>query len=433
MRRPESGPTPTTSVLRNGLRVVITPMPSERSFGVTLAVRAGSIYDPPAAPGLAHFLEHLIFKSTADFTRHELAAAMQRCGNRFDPSTNKETISLAAAVPAGRIDDALDVIASVAQRPRFDRNDVETERRVVLEELRDWQEDPSKQIEVLTDKTLWGAHPLGRDIGGTRSSLRDIARHQVRRHHRRYFHPRNAVLSVAGPASATEMIALARRHFGTWRPAAGAASPRRPSLARYAPSLPQSRRSRIVRRANSQQVWFAVSTTTPSYADGYEAVLRAQLTQVLVGDGDGSRLWDGLREKLGLAYDVYATQDFYPDVGVMSAMAAVGRNRATTAVREMRRILEGTRRGFSRDEFERGRDALAAQIDLVADWTTATAGRYAELALFDQPLVTPSREIEMLAAVRLREFNRFVKDRIRWESPAVCAIGEGRGLEAVRV
>jgi len=143
-------------------------------------------------------------------------------------------------------------------------------------------------------------------------------------------------------------------------------------------------------------------------------------------------LWDGLREKLGLAYDVYATQDFYADIGVMSAMAAVGRGRAGMAVREMRRILDGTRRGFSHEEFDRGKQALSAQIDLVADWTAVNAGRYAELTLFDQELVTPAREIDMLDAVRLREFNRFYKERIRWESSAVCAIGEGPALEAVR-
>jgi len=432
MQRPATHPTPTPFALRNGLRVVATTMPNERSFTVALALRAGSIFDPPKAPGLAHFLEHLIFKSTEDYSRAELAAAMQKCGNRFDPATNKEIISISGTVPARKSEDALQVIASVAQRPRFDAEDFETERHVVLEELRDWEEDPSKRIELLTDKTLWGAHPLGRDVGGTRASVREMTRSQVRRFYRRYFHPRNAVLSLAGPMGAREMLDMARRQFGGWRPSPIAALPRRPALSSFEPAFRQGRRSRVVRRSNSPQVWLAVSTTTPSYPDGYDALIRAQLAQVMIGDGDGSRLWDGLREKLGLAYDVYATQDFYADIGVMSAMAAVGRGRAGMAVREMRRILDGTRRGFSHEEFDRGKQALSAQIDLVADWTAVNAGRYAELTLFDQELVTPAREIDMLDAVRLREFNRFYKERIRWESSAVCAIGEGPALEAVR-
>jgi|GEM_PF-1289783 len=432
MHAPAVHPKPTAHTLRNGLRVVATPMPNERSFTIALALRAGSIYDPTKAPGLAHFLEHLVFKSTEDYSRHELAAAMQKCGNRFDPATNKEVISISGTVPARKADDALHIIASVSQRPRFDADDLETERRVVLEELRDWEEDPSKRIELLTDRTLWGRHPLGRDVGGTRASIREMKRAQVRRYYRRYFHPHNAVLSLAGPIGARDMLDMARRHFGRWQPSAIAAMPRRPVLSSFEPAFRQGRRSRVVRRSNSPQVWLAVSTTTPSYPDGYESVIRAQLAQVMIGDGDGSRLWDGLREKLGLAYDVYATQDFYADIGVMSAMAAVGRGRAGLAVREMRRILDGTRRGFSHEEFDRGKQALAAQIDLVADWTTLNAGRYAELTLFDQELVTPAREIAMLDAVRLGEFNRFYKERIRWESSAVCAIGEGAALEAVR-
>ncbi|MBC5806633.1 MAG: hypothetical protein DLM53_04740 [Candidatus Eremiobacter antarcticus] len=430
-KRPMSDPHMQT--LRNGLRVICTSMPHARSLSFTLAVRAGSVYDPPKSIGLAHFLEHLIFKSTHDFSRQELAATMQRCGNRFDPTTNKEIISIAGTVPMRKTEDALELVASVSQRPLFNRDDVETERQVVLEELRDWEVDPSKRIEALTDATMWGTHPLGRDTGGTRSSVRDITRAQVRRYHARYFHPRNAVLSLAGPMTAADMRSAANRHFGGWRAAPQAGFPRRPHAASQIPVLAQGRRSKVLRRADTQQVWFSVSTTTPSYPDGYAAVLQAQLAQVLIGDGDGSRLWDGLRERLGLAYEVYATLDFYSDVGVMSAMAAVGRSRAASAVRETKRILEDTvSRGFSREEVARGKDALAAQIDLVAEWNAANAARYAELALFDQELVTPAEELTMLSRIGAREFNAFLRSKLRWDDATLCAIGEGPALAVVR-
>jgi predicted Zn-dependent peptidase len=422
---------PKLAQLRNGLRVVATHMPESRTLSISLALRAGSIYDPKGADGLAHFLEHLIFKSTMDYTRQELGAAMQRCGNRFDPSTNKELISISGTVPVAKADIALDLLGSVVCRPRFDAADMETERRVVLEELRDWEDDPSKRIEVLTDATLWGAHPLGRDVGGTRATVRAITRAQVRRFHRRLFHPRNAVLSVAGPLSAKEMHAAVRRHFGGWHPAPGAMIPRAPAVVPSQPSMRRGRRSKVLRRAHTQQVWFSVSTTTPSYPDGYGAVLRTQLLQGMIGDGDGSRLWDGLRERLGLAYEVYATQDFYAGVGVMSAMAAVGRGRARVALREMQRILEDTSHGFSAEEFDRGRESFASQITLYSEWNAEIARRYAELALFDQPLVTPAQELDMLARLRASEFNDFVKANVHWDAGSVCAIGEGPALESI--
>lgn len=407
-------------------------MPNARSLSFTLAVQAGSVYDPPNANGLAHFLEHLIFKSTSDYSRHELAAAMQRCGNRFDPATSKEAIAISGTVPVRKADDALDLVASVSQRPRFDAEDIETERLVVLEELRDWEDDPSKRIEVLADAALWGAHPLGRDTGGRRSTVREITRNQVRRFHQRYFHPRNAVLSMAGAMSERDMLSLARRHFGAWRGASGAASPKRQPIAAIAPAGLQRRRSKVLRRSDTSQVWFSASTTTPSYPAGYASVLSTQLAQVLIGDGDGSRLWDGMRERMGLAYEVYATLDFYAEVGVMSAMAAVGRGRAGLAVREMKRLLEDTSYGFSTDEFVRGKEALAAQIELSADWPSANASRFAELSLIGQPLVTPAQELAMLDSIRVAQFNDFVREHIRWDSAAVCAIGEGPALDAIR-
>lgn len=431
MRRPRNQ-NPTTHTLQNGLRVVTTPMRNAGSLSFTLAIRAGSLYDPPQRAGLAHFLEHLIFKSTRDFSRQQIAATMQRCGNRFDPTTSKEMISIAGTVPMGKVDAAMALVASVAQRPLFDRHDLETERQVVLEELRDWEVDPSKWIEVLTDQTLWGSHPLGRDTGGTRASVREITRDHVSRFHRKFFHPANAVLSLAGPLGADDMIASANAHFGAWRAMPGAAFPKRPPHVTSSPSAPQGRRSRMLRRADTQQVWFSLSTTTPSYPDGHRAMLSTALAQVLVGDGDGSRLWDGLRERLGLAYEVYATLDFYAEIGVMSAKAAVGRTRAATAVKETKRILADTvARGFSKDEVERGKDALAAQIELVAEWNAANAARYAELALFDQELQTPAQELRTLRTIGARDFNAFVAKHLRWDQAAVCAIGEAPALAAI--
>jgi len=431
MPRPTTNPAPGAFRLRNGLRVVAASMPSASSLSFTLAIRAGSVHDPSNANGLAHFLEHLVFKSTLDYSRHELAAAMQRCGNRFDPATSKEAIAISGTVPVRKADDALHLVASVSQRPRFDPDDIETERLVVLEELRDWEDDPSKRIEVLADAALWGRHPLGRDTGGRRSTVREITRAQVRRFHRKYFHPRNAVLSMAGAMSERDMLALARRHFGGWQAAPSAALPKRHPIAAVAPAGVQRRRSKVLRRSDTSQVWFSASTTTPSYPEGYTSVLSTQLAQVLIGDGDGSRLWDGMRERMGLAYEVYATLDFYAEVGVMSAMAAVGRGRAGLAVREMKRLLEETSQGFSTDEFSRGKEALAAQIELGADWPSANAARFAELALIDQPLVTPSEELALLDSVRVTQFNDFVRENIRWDSAAVCAIGEGPGIDAV--
>lgn len=430
-RQPD--PMPALARLSNGLRVVATPMPNARSLSIALAVHAGSVYDPPTAPGLAHFLEHLIFKSTEDFTRNEIAATMQRCGNRFDPTTSKEIVSIAGTVPMRKADDALRLIASVSQRPRFDAEDLETERQVVIEELRDCDVDPSKRIETLADEAIWGKHPMGRDTGGSPASVREINREQIRNYHRRYFHPDNAVLSLAGPLSTDEMMALADRYFGDWRRTAHSRIPRRPATWTGIFDVRHSRRSKVLRRANSQQVWFSISTATPSYPDGYGAVIKTQLAQTLIGDGDGSRLWDGLRERLGLAYDVYATLDFYSQVGVMSAMAAVGRGRAALAMRETKAILADTvERGFSREEVARGKDALGAQIDLTAEWNAFNAARYAELALFDQQLVTPSEELRRLGRIGAREFNAFLRERLRWDSAAVCAIGAGPALAVVR-
>jgi predicted Zn-dependent peptidase len=107
------------------------------------------------------------------------------------------------------------------------------------------------------------------------------------------------------------------------------------------------------------------------------------------------------------------------------------RGRARIALREMQRILEDTRHGFSAEEFDRGRESFASQITLYSEWNAEIARRYAELALFDQPLVTPKQELDMLARLRASEFNDFVKANVHWDAGSVCAIGEGPALESI--
>ncbi len=428
MRRPRRNHDPRNARAENGLAHGHDPHESCRQSELHARDPCRFALRPAASAGLAHFLEHLIFKSTRDFSRHQIAATMQRCGNRFDPTTSKEMISIAGTVRWAKWTRRFPSSRASRSDRSLTRHDLETERQVVLEELRDWEVDPSKWIEVLTDQTLWGSHPLGRDTGGTRASVRDISREHVRRFHRKFFHPANAVLSLAGPMSADEMIASANKHFGSWRAAPGAAFPKRPPNVTRLPAAPQGRRSRMLRRADTQQVWFSLSTTTPSYP---KATARAhtQLAQVLVGDGDGSRLWDGLRERLGLAYEVYATLDFYADIGVMSAKAAVGRTRAAHGAQgdqahSCRHGRSGLHEGRSRPRQRR----VAAQIELIAEWNAANAARYAELALLDQELATPNEELAMLSTIGAREFNAFFRERCAGIKPAVCAIGEASGL-----
>src|SRR6188508_3093738 len=187
------------SVLRNGLRVVTTHMPSARSVAVGLFVGVGSRHEDAPHAGLSHFLEHLVFKGTGGYPEPgELSEAIEGCGGAVNASTDRELTVYSAKVPAAAMQRGLEVVSELVLRPLLRKRDLTAEKPVIVDEIRMYQDSPGDHIFTLFDETLFGDHALGREIAGTPRSVRRASHEGVVGHWGRWYQPRHLVLAAAG-------------------------------------------------------------------------------------------------------------------------------------------------------------------------------------------------------------------------------------------
>src|SRR5580700_1350774 len=206
-------------VLGNGLVVITETMSHVRSVSVGVWIRNGSRREAPEENGLAHFIEHMVFKGTERRSAEAIAREMDSVGGMLDAFTSKEQICFNAKVLDEHLPIAFDVIADLVLRPKFDSEDVRKERQVVLEEIKMDLDNPEYLLHEIFTRGFWPEHPLGRPILGTPETVRQFNRDALRKRFQRWFAPDRLVISAAGNVTHERVLELVEREFGGLSPA----------------------------------------------------------------------------------------------------------------------------------------------------------------------------------------------------------------------
>ncbi|GAB2671926.1 pitrilysin family protein [Gordonia jinhuaensis] len=355
--RGESGTIRRTS-LPGGLRVVTEHVPAVRSASIGLWVGVGSRDERPALAGAAHFLEHLLFKSTPTRTAASIAEEMDAGGGELNAFTSKEHTCFYAHVLDDYADDAIDVIADVVLRGRCEAADVDLERDVVLEEIAMRDDDPEDLLGDIFAGAMFGDHPIGRPVIGSSESITAMSRAQVRSFHQRRYTPDRMVLSVAGNVEHRDVVRAARRAF------AGRLDGERQPAHRRSGSRALTGRPGVdvvYRDIEQAHMLLGVRTAGRGSSDRWAlSVLNAAL-----GGGLSSRLYQEVREERGLAYSVYSGLDAYHDVGTFSVYAACSPARLADVAAVTRRVLSDVaEHGITDAECARAKGSLRGGLVL---------------------------------------------------------------------
>lgn len=298
------------TVLDNGLRVLTDPVPDRAAVSLAAWVGVGSRDEPDSLAGSSHFLEHLLFKGTAERDARQIALAVDGVGGDMNAFTANEHTAFYASVPAVDSDVALDLLLDVLERPLLAPSDVESERHVILEELAAAQEDPDDTASVGLFEALFPEHPLGRETLGTPESIRSITRDDVAEFFEHWYQPANLVVAAAGNIDHDRLVAEVRARFG------GRPTGERPL--RDAPGttvVPHVFMERPVELAHLAVGWRAPGATSE---DRYAL---AVLNHVF-GGGPSSILFQEIREARGLTYSVGSELSQHRDVGALSVHCA---------------------------------------------------------------------------------------------------------------
>lgn len=325
------------STLPGGLRVVTEYLPAVRSASVGVWVGVGSRDEGVTVAGAAHFLEHLLFKSTPTRSAVDIAQAMDAVGGELNAFTAKEHTCYYAHVLDSDLELAVDLVADVVLNGRCATEDVELERDVVLEEIAMRDDDPEDALGDMFLGAMFGDHPVGRPVIGTARSVSSMTRAQLHSFHVRRYTPERMVVAVAGNVDHDEVVALVREHFGPHL-----VRGRRPIAPRKGAGRVTGRPGLMLGNRDAEQTHVSLGVRTPGR--GWRHRWALSVLHSALGGGLSSRLFQEVRELRGLAYSVYSTVDIFADSGALSVYAACQPERFAEVMQVTNVVLEAVAR-----------------------------------------------------------------------------------------
>ncbi|GFE62175.1 pitrilysin family protein [Geobacter sp. AOG2] len=309
--------------LANGLRVVCVEMPHLHAAELAIYVKVGGRNDPPGREGLSHFLEHILFRGTADYTSSlEIETAFEAVGGAPNAATDAESTCYYSRVHPAHVRQGMDIFASMLLRPLLEG--IEVEQRIITEEAREDLNEQGDEInpDTIASRLLWPRHPLGMPTIGSLESIAAIGRTDLEAHLQRYYVPSATVVVVAGPVCNHEVFVAAGEVFNGWQGSAPPAT----RLVNRRNTAPQIR---FVRDSDSQM---NLQLAFLGFPRGDRRFMAVRLLRRILAGGGSSRLHLRLREELGIIYSVEGAIGAYDETGCLTFDLSTAPNNLHQAV-----------------------------------------------------------------------------------------------------
>jgi len=335
--------------LANGLTVAVEPMSGVETVALGLYADVGARSEPAHLSGLAHMVEHMVFKGAASRDARALAEAAEDVGGSLNAWTSRDQTTFQARMLAGDMALGLELVADLVRAPRLDADELERERGVVLAELGEARDTPDDIVFDHLQSAAFGAHALARPVLGDEAGIAAIDVAAMRDWIGTQYRPEGLVLAAAGKIDEDELLRLAEARFGDLPP--GAAPP--PESAAWVGGANHDRR-----RFDQTHVAFAFPGVGQRHADLHALALFSSAA----GGGASSRLFQELREQRGLAYSIYAWTHAYAETGLLGVYCATARSDAAAAHALAHEVLARTAEDLSEAELARARAQLKAGL-----------------------------------------------------------------------
>ncbi|MFN8667314.1 MAG: pitrilysin family protein [Gemmatimonadaceae bacterium] len=406
------------TVLGNGLTVVSEFMPGVRSVSIGAWVRIASVHEPRPLMGVSHLLEHMVFKGTRRRSAKDIAMSLENLGGSLDAYTSREHTAYQARVLDEHLLQAADVIGDLIFAPTLREADLQLERKVVLEEIAMVDDTPDDLVFELHNELLWGDHPYGYSILGTRETVSSLGVAELRALHARGYQPRHIVVAAAGNVEHGRLLEALRDTgwedvpHGDDEPAVQPPACRPPGV-------------RHVER-ESAQTQIVLGIPTVRYGDSRRYAV--SLASTLLGGGMSSRLFQRVREEMGLAYSVSSFHSYHTDSGTHGVYLATAPENAPLAIdavrTEMRAVAE---QGFTPEEVAAGRGQMKGQITLSLESSSSRMYRAAATELYGEPYRPIDDVLAQIDAIRDEEVAAMAAAFFAPDLQTVLSLGPGPG------
>ncbi len=408
-------PEPTRTEYASGLRVITEQMPGTRSVAFSVWVGVGSRDERPHIAGASHFLEHLLFKGTSTRDAQEIAQAFDAVGGDLNAFSAKEYTCYYCRVLDRDLPMAVDHMCDMIQHSVLDKSDFEAERLVILEEIHMHEDDPGDLIHDIFGETLWGGHPLGRPVLGTRETIASVGRDQVRRFYRSRYQPPHFVVAAAGNLKHEGLCRLVEQGMDTGR----RVEPGRAPLVRPSGSVPPPSGAIRVHPRKTEQAHICVGTNAFSRQDPERFAFG--VVNSALGGGMSSRLFQEIREKRGLAYSVYSYHSMFTETGQFVVYAGTTPGKAQQALSIIRdQIEEVGGGGLSEEELERAKGHMKGALVLSLEDTSGRMSRIGKSEISHGEILSVDEVLRRIDDVTLDQATDV--GRVVFERPMALAV-----------
>jgi predicted Zn-dependent peptidase len=401
----------------NGLRLVTETMPHVRSVSIGVWLTRGSRHEPLEHAGIAHFVEHMLFKGTPTRTAEDIAQQVDSIGGQLDAFTSKEYAGYYVKVLDEHLPLAVDVLADLVSNPLFAPQDIEREQKVVLEEIKMVEDTPDDLVHEIFAQSYWSGHPLGRPILGTPESVSALNQPTLQRYFQETYVASNFVVVAVGNLDHDAVKALVVEKLGAT-----------PSLGHSpADSVPVVQPSIEVRQKDLEQshVCFGTVALPQNHPDRYGAYA----LNTVLGGSMSSRLFQNVRERRGLAYAVFSSLSAYQDVGALSIYAGCGNDAVAELVDVVvAEIRQMRRHALPADELRRAKDHLKGSLMLNLESTSSRMSHHARQEIYRDQADTLDEMLMAIERVAAEDVQRLAAQFFDGQPLAVTVLGDVNGL-----
>jgi predicted Zn-dependent peptidase len=408
-------------VLGNGLRILTERMTAVRSVSIGVWLTRGSRHETADKSGIAHFVEHMLFKGTATRTAEDIAQAIDSIGGQLDAFTAKEYASYYIKVLDEHLPLAMDILADIVRNPAFSDEDIEREKKVVVEEIKMVEDTPDDLVHELFTQGFWENHPLGRPILGTRETVESLSASVLRDYFEQAYTASNLIVSAVGNLEHDRVRDLVSERFGSLPASDSAPGEQAP---RVVPKV-------LIRNKELEQSHLCVGVS--SYPQNHDDRYSSYLLNTLLGGSMSSRLFQNVREKRGLAYAVFSGLSAYRDAGSFTVYAGCSNDAVGQVIDLVVEELRGVKQTpVPTAELQRAKDHLKGSLMLSLENTASRMSHLARQEIYFDRQFGLDETLQGIERVTADDVQRVAMDLFQNGSLSATVLGNVNGLQVSR-
>ena len=402
-----------TKILENGLTIIGEEIPYLKSITLGIWINAGSRIEEAQVSGISHFIEHMMFKGTKNRTSKEIASSIDNLGGQINAFTSKECTCYYVKLIDEHIDTGIDVLSDMILNSKFDKNDIDKERLIILEELKMYEDSPDDLSYDLLVENIYANDGLGMNIIGTKESLYNITRESMLEYLNKYYIPNNAVISIAGNFNFDDMVEKIKSKFGHWEKKNLSIDI---SEAKFNPCF-------ISKNKDTEQVNLAMCLKGIPFENDEEVYSMAVVNNIF-GGSISSRLFQKIREEKGLVYSIYSSQTLYRKCGELGIFASMCTENLQDVYNLIKKEIENIRENYlTEKEISESKEQLKGNYILDLESTSSRMMSTGKSMLLSKKVKTTDEILECINNVNINSIKKVVDKVFNIENIGTCIVG----------